>query len=76
MGDGEHCTIDFDLDGVPDTPLNCTGYTYCMKDNCPYIYNPPINGVQRDVCHGMLKGDFTIKDSCKITANFSLHVNI
>eukprot|EP00731_Ephydatia_muelleri_P017053 Em0010g151a len=58
VGDGQLCTVDSDLDGIPNNPLNCTDSPYCMKDNCPYIFNPPMEGIQRDVCNN------TLKDGC------------
>ncbi|KAL5499719.1 hypothetical protein EMCRGX_G011178 [Ephydatia muelleri] len=57
LGDSQLCTIDSDLDGIPDNPLNCTDFSYCMRDNCPYIFNPPVEGIQSDVCNTSLKGN-------------------
>ncbi|KAL5505569.1 hypothetical protein EMCRGX_G007022 [Ephydatia muelleri] len=44
LGDGVHCTGDFDGDGFPTTPLDtCIANStakYCKKDVCPSVYNP------------------------------------
>ncbi|XP_076104417.1 uncharacterized protein LOC143073060 [Mytilus galloprovincialis] len=37
-GDGYICGEDFDIDGVPDKPLECSG-SRCLRDNCRVIPN-------------------------------------
>ncbi|XP_055386525.1 uncharacterized protein LOC129615381 [Condylostylus longicornis] len=40
-GDGIHCGSDQDQDGFPDESiLDCIDNPNCVKDNCPYNFNP------------------------------------
>ena len=63
-GDGYHCGLDSDMDGIPDINLDCSG-SECKKDNC--ILNP--NPKQEDINFNG-KGDVCDDDLNKACSNY------